>query len=164
MNKIDMKEWNDNPFKAVGDDWMLITAGTMDKWNTMTASWGTMGILWGKQVAFCFVRPTRHTYGFMEESDTFTLSFFPDGYRDALNYCGSHSGRDVDKAAETGLKPIDFDGGVSFEQARVVLVCKKIYFDDFDPAKFLDPSIEGCYPKKDYHRLYIGEITAAYEA
>ncbi len=150
----------DNTFKMVGKDWMLITAGSLDKYNTMTASWGGFGILWSKNVCFCVVRPTRHTYQFLEAADRFTLTFFAEQHREALNYCGTKSGRDVDKAAATGLIPRqDRDGLVYFDQARLVLECQKLYFHDLDPAHFLDPAIEKNYPLKDYHRLYIGEIT-----
>ena len=150
----------DNVFTLIDHDWMLVTAGTMKSWNTMTASWGGLGVLWNKPVAFAFVRPTRHTYGFMEKSGKFTLSFFDHSkYRKALLLCGTKSGRDVDKARETGLVPFSpAPGAVSFAQARLILVCRKLYTTDIDPKRFLDPSIERLYPKKDYHRLYVGEI------
>jgi flavin reductase (DIM6/NTAB) family NADH-FMN oxidoreductase RutF len=150
----------DNVFKLIDKDWMLITAGSIKSWNTMTASWGGLGVLWNKPVAFAFVRPTRHTYGFMERAGRFTLSFFPERYRKALAFCGTHSGRDTDKAAATGLAPlVVVPGAVSFKQARLVLVCRKLYTTDIDPARFVDPKIDKLYPKKDYHRLYVGEIT-----
>ncbi len=152
-----------NPFRLIGKDWMLITAGDMNSWNTMTASWGGMGVLWSMNVCFAFVRPVRHTYGFMEKYDTFTLSFFEERYREALQFCGTKSGRDVDKAAETGLVPFSTPGNsVSFEQARMIIECRKIYFQDIDPEMFLDRNIEECYPDKDYHRLYIGKITGCF--
>ena len=162
LQKIDLEDLNENVFKLIGTDWMLITAGTMGKWNTMTASWGTLGILWGKSVCFCFVRDSRHTYEFMNSNHLFSLSFFDEAHRDALNYCGSHSGRDVDKAKETGLAPLPLDGTVTFEQSRLVMVCKKIYHEDIDPENFLDPDIHSHYPAKDYHRMYIGEILSGY--
>jgi len=108
-NRISPKELADNPFRLIGDDWTLITAGTPAKWNTMTASWGGLGVLWGRPVSFIFVRPTRHTYGFLEEASRYTLSFFDEKYRSALNHCGKVSGREHDKAAETGLEPIPLD-------------------------------------------------------
>lgn len=150
----------DNPFKLIGTDWMLITAGNMSSWNTMTASWGGLGFLWNKNVAFCFVRPSRHTYSFIENTKNFTLSFFDASYRKALNYCGSHSGRDYDKAAHTGLTAVSGEGDVVyFEQARLVLVCEKLYSQDFDPARFKNPDLNsGNYPLGDYHRMYVGEI------
>lgn len=157
---IDPIEIPDNVFKAIGDEWMLITAGTPESYNTMTASWGTLGILWNLPVAICFIRPQRYTYIFAERSGYYTLSFFDENYRDALQFCGSKSGRDYDKAAETGLKPITTDlGNVSFEQARLILECKKLYTDDLKPDHFIAKElINKNYPKKDFHRFYLGEV------
>jgi flavin reductase (DIM6/NTAB) family NADH-FMN oxidoreductase RutF len=153
------EEIRDNPFDLVGNGWMLVTAGTVGKWNTMTASWGCLGVLWRKPVAVCFVRPTRHTFAFIDGAEHYSLSFFGEEHRKILDYCGSHSGRDTDKAAATGLVPVDLGGkAVSFEQARLVLLCRKLYSQDFDPKLFLDPAIEALYPAKDYHRIFIGEV------
>ncbi len=159
---INPDDIRDNVFKLIGADWMLITSGTLDKWNTMTASWGSLGILWGKQVCFCFVRDSRYTYEFMNENELFSLSFFDESHRGALDYCGSNSGRDVNKAKETGLIPVLIDGSVCFEQSRLTMVCKKIYNQDIDPTNFVDASIHDHYAAKDYHRMYIGEITGCY--
>ncbi|HOP08452.1 MAG TPA: flavin reductase [candidate division Zixibacteria bacterium] len=149
----------DNVFKLIGRDWMLVTAGTIDKYNTMTASWGGFGHLWNRDICWCVVRPQRYTFGFMEQADRFTLSFFTEEYRDALKFCGTKSGRDHDKATETGLTPFSTESGaVSFEQARLVLECRKDYIQDLDPRGFLDPKIHSEYPNKDYHRMYLGEI------
>lgn len=148
----------DNPFKLIGKDWMLITAGTPASFNTMTASWGGLGVLWEKRVAFCFIRPTRYTYEFVERSDTFTLSFFEERHRKALSFCGSHSGRDTDKIKKTGLTPANQGGFVYFDEARLVLACRKLYFQDISPEHFLDQAINDMYPQRDYHRMYVGEI------
>jgi len=158
--RIDPYKLKGNVFKLIDLDWMLVTAGTPERWNTMTASWGGLGILWNRPVTFVFVRPTRYTYEFMEEHDRFTLSFFTKTHRKALVFCGSKSGRDHDKARETGLEPVSpFKDAVTFRQARLVLVCRKLYTTDIDPKRFLDPKIDKNYPKKDYHRVYVGEIT-----
>ncbi len=150
-----------NPFQLVGRDWMLITAGTIDSFNTMTASWGTLGHLWERDVAICFVRPQRHTYGFMERGGVYTLSFYEEAWRPALDYCGSHSGREVDKARETGLVPFETPGGaVAFEQARLVLECRKLYAGDIREDNFLDPAlVDEVYGRRDFHRFYVGQIT-----
>lgn len=149
----------DNTFKLIGADWMLLTAGTPASYNTMTASWGGFGILWNKNICFCVVRPSRYTFNFIDKADTFTLSFFEDKYRDALQFCGSHSGKDVDKAAKTGLSPVESDRDtVYFSEARMVIECRKLYFQDIDPKNFIDSSLDKNYPQKDYHRMYIGEI------
>lgn len=149
----------DNPFQAMEGDWFLLTAGTLKKYNTMTCGWGAWGVLWSKPVAFVFVRPTRHTYGFINKSGAFTICFFPKKYRKALQFCGSHSGRDCDKAREAGLTPARAaNGSVFFREARLVLECRKIYQQDLKPKLFLDPGIEKCYPKRDYHRMYVGKV------
>lgn len=155
---IKPEELSDNPFRLIGKDWTLITAGTPESYNTMTASWGSFGILWNKPAVTVYVRPSRYTYEFTEKHDEFTLSFFGEEYRSALNFCGSKSGRDYDKALETGLTPMSFGSSVAFEQARLVILCKKIYFQDMDSRNFLDEGAEKFYPAKDYHRIYIGEV------
>lgn len=153
-------ELNDSAFRLIGKDWMLITAGTADNWNTMTASWGAFGELWFKPAAFIFIRPQRHTLTFVEEQPVFTLSFFDNAYKKALSFCGSHSGRDCDKADETGLTPFSTEGGsVAFEEARLILECRKLYVQDLQPGGFLDDTLDAkCYPQKDYHRMFVGEV------
>ena len=162
MNKfteIQPAELNESAFRLIGKEWMLITAGAMNQWNTMTASWGAMGELWFKPVVFTFIRPQRYTFEFAEREPLFTLSFFSEKYRTALNFCGAHSGRDCDKAQETGLTPFEAaPGAVAFEEARLILVCRKLYFQDLQPENFIDPEIEKNYPKKDYHRMFAGEV------
>ncbi|MFC1669641.1 flavin reductase family protein [Spirochaetota bacterium] len=160
---IKPEEIRDNVFKMTHSDWMLITAGTKDLFNTMTASWGGFGTLWHKSVCTIYVRPTRYTYEFLEKSDNFTLSFFDDKFRDALNFCGSNSGRDVDKISQTGLTPVESnDGSIIFNEARLAIECRKVYYEDFNPGNFIDVDIEKNYPKKDYHRVYVGEILSCY--
>ena len=152
----------DNFFSRIGEDWMLITAAnSAGEVNTMTASWGCAGILWNKPVAVCFIRPQRYTYGFTEDSDTLTLSFFPAGeYRDALRYCGTKSGRDGDKFAATGLTVASAENGTPYvNEANLVLVCRKLYADDLKENCFIDPEMLKHYAAKDYHRFYICEIT-----
>jgi flavin reductase (DIM6/NTAB) family NADH-FMN oxidoreductase RutF len=157
------EDLRDNVFDFVGKQWMLITAGKIGSFNTMTASWGCFGVLWQKPVAVCFVRPTRHTFDFINKEARYTLSVLPEENRDILDFCGSRSGRDTDKIAGTGLKPVDIEGeSVSFEQARLVFLCKKLYARDFDHSLFLDPAIEALYPKKDYHRVFVGEVERVY--
>lgn len=151
----------DNVFDLIGKDWMLITAKhpTSGNVNTMTASWGTLGILWGKPVAICFIRPERHTYEFAEASDHITLSFFTEDYRKALQFCGSHSGRDVDKFAETGLTLSYTAEGVPFiPEARMTLICRKLYADDLREGCFIDQAPLANYKSQGYHRFYICEI------
>ena len=149
----------DNPFKLIGSDWMLITAGSTKSFNTMTASWGGLGVLWDKNVAFCFIRPTRHTFEFMNKAETYTLSFFDERFRGVLTYCGSHSGKHVNKVAHCGITPVKGSiDDVYFAEARLVLECRKIYFTDINPSAFLAQTLADIYPEKDYHRMFIGEI------
>ena len=157
---ISPEDLTDNTFKLIGSDWMLITAGPPEAFNTMTASWGGLGVIWNKSIAWCVIRPVRYTYEFMEKADNFTLSFFDEAYRNALQLCGSKSGREIDKAAATGLTPIagTLPGTTAFSQARLIIECRKIYFQDIDPERFLDPGIHQNYPDRDYHRMYVGEI------
>lgn len=152
-----------NPFEMIGKQWYLITGGTMDHYNTMTASWGTMGVLWRKPVVNSFIRPQRYTFEFVEAGELFTLSFFDEGYRAALNFCGSHSGRDYDKAKECGLTAQEFDGAVGFAEAQTVFVCRKIYSYDIKPEGMIDKEIEKLYPEHDYHRGYFAEIVGVYQ-
>lgn len=156
---IKPQDIRDNVFKLIGSDWMLIAAGTRDFFNMMTASWGGLGVLWNRNIAICFIRPQRYTYDLMERSEHFTLSFFGEAYREALNLCGFKSGRQVDKVAAAGLTPVAGEtGAVYFAEARLVLECRKIYFQDLDPTHFLDSAIYKNYPGRDYHRMYLGEI------
>lgn len=164
FQKTDIKRLKDNFFKVLDDDWMLITAGNSEKFNMMTASWGTMGILWNKPVAICFIRPHRYTFQFAEQSDYYTLSFFDPSDRRILNICGNKSGRDIDKVRETGLVPmITRSGNIGYEQARMVMECRILYADYFEENHFIIEEVaKRNYPSKDFHRFYIGEIMNCY--
>ncbi|MBI5540141.1 MAG: flavin reductase family protein [Bacteroidia bacterium] len=154
------EELNENIFKLIAKDWMLLSAGNIDNFNNMTASWGGMGNLWNKPVAFIFVRPPRYTYKFIESNDFFTINFFEEKYRDILNLSGTKSGRDIDKMKNIGLTPVESKNkSVYYSEARLIMECKKIYFQDINPENFLDDTIINKYPQKDFHRMYVGEIT-----
>ena len=155
-------QWN--PFDMIGKQWYLLTAGGLSDYNTMTASWGFMGEMWGKPSFLCGVRTNRHTLPFMEQNDCFSVSFFEESQRAALQFCGTHSGRDYDKAKETGLTPNFEYAAPTFAEGNLVFICKKIHAQAIDPACFLDADIEKNYPQKDYHTMYIGEILEAYVA
>jgi flavin reductase (DIM6/NTAB) family NADH-FMN oxidoreductase RutF len=154
----------DNAFQAIGKEWMLITAGPLTAFNTMTASWGAWGEVWSRPVGICFVRPQRYTYGFMERAATYTLSFFGAGQRAALEYLGSHSGRDEDKVAAVGFSPLATpSGAVTFGEARLVLECRKLYAGDILRDGFVDEALRAeVYPAEDYHRMYVGEVLQAW--
>ena len=162
--EIDIRDVKKNLTKAISDEWMLISAGDAHKSNMMTASWGLTGELWFRDVAVCFIRPQRYTLEFVEKNDTFALSFFGTGEKQALSLCGSKSGREVDKIKETGLTPVYSDGTVYYEQAKLVLICKKIAVSEVTPQNILDKTVlERCYPEKDYHKVFVGEIVKVLE-
>jgi len=160
-NQIQPTSIDGNLIKKIASDWMLVTAGDKDKFNTMTANWGGMGYLWNKPVVFVFVRPERYTYQFMESSDGFTLSFFDEKYREALDLCGTKSGRDCNKVAEAGLTPhFTGLGYPAFSEARLVLECHKLYADTLSKSSFLDdePLRIHYSTKGGLHKMYIAEI------
>lgn len=164
FKKIDISELSFNPFEKIGKDWMLLTGGSVENFNTMTASWGQLGVIWNKNVLTCYIRPNRYTYDFVERSECFTASFFGEEFRKALSFCGSHSGRDCDKMAETGLVPVELDGCTGFEQADMVMVCRKLYSYDLREEGFLtdDGLPEKFFGTDPYHRAYIAEIVGVY--
>ncbi len=148
-----------NPFSMIGDDWMLLTATKPDgSFNQMTASWGGLGILWGKPVLFAFVRPQRYTHEFCEQGDRLTACIFSEEHRKTLAFCGRMSGRQVDKAAACSLTPVRDRGQVYYEEARLVLSCRKLYADVLKEGSFLEPALLSHYAEKDYHTVYVYEI------
>jgi len=159
FRSISVEKLDKNPFKLIGKDWFLITAGQPNKFNTMTGGWGHFGVLWNKPTIIIFVRPTRYTYHFTEKYEYFSISFFDKKYKKVLNYCGKFSGADVDKIKETNITPVFHSSGtVYFDEANLVFICKKIYQDTVKPEHFLLASLDKHYPLKDYHQIYIGEI------
>ncbi|GHV09114.1 flavin reductase [Clostridia bacterium] len=159
MIKTEIGEFS-RVFDTIGKQWMLLTATVGDKINPMTCSWGGLGILWGLPVAYSFVRPQRYTQEMLPQCDRYTLTFFDEKYRDALNYCGTKSGRDGDKVSAAGLTPVRDSRGFSyFEEADWTLCVKKLYVQQFDPAGAVDPALFAKnYPADDFHYMYVGEI------
>lgn len=163
LRKMDVKDLKDNVFSLLGDQWMLITAGTADNCNTMTASWGGLGIMWGEPVATVYIRPQRYTKQFVDREEYFTLSFFGPEYKKELALCGAKSGRELDKVKECGFDVACGEGGSPyFEQARLVLVCRKMYAQEMDADEMPADVKEKWYPNRDYHTMYIGRIVEAY--
>ena len=160
FKEIAIEDLQLDPFQKISRQWMLITAGDELESNTMTASWGGLGIMWGKNVATAYIRPQRYTKEFVDNNDLFTLSFLPEEKREALNICGRVSGRDVeDKWAEAGLHPYYVDGTTAVEEAEMVLVCKKLYAQEMYPECFIETECDTkWYPQADYHTMYIAEI------
>jgi len=156
---ISSDEFNENAFRLIGKDWMLLCAGTIESYNMMTASWGGMGIIWNKPVVFTFVRHQRFTFEFIENNSFFTLSFLDASHRSVLNEMGTLSGRNINKMKTKGLTPAVLENSsIAFSEARYILECRKLYFNDLIPENFLDPAIIKNYPLKDYHRMYFGEV------
>ena len=163
INPYDLKI---NPHHLFDRQALLLAAGDFSTgdFNEMTIGWGSIGTMWNKPFVEVVIRPTRFTYGFLEDYEDFTVSAFPSEYKKALSYLGTRSGRDGNKLVETNLKAIASQKvkSPSFEQAELTIECRTIYSFDFDPTRFLDPTIEKNYPKKDYHRVYYGEIVAIF--
>lgn len=159
FKNISIEELKINPWTLIGSEWMLVTAGSRESYNMLTASWGGFGHLWNKNVCFTFIRPNRHTFNFTEAAEYCTLSFFPREKRSILEICGTKSGRDFNKMEIPGLTPVfETPGAVYFNEAKLVLITKKIYYQDISPDNFIDPDLIKNYPQHDFHRLYIGEI------
>lgn len=160
FKEISPEELTNNPFKLIGKDWGLVTVDAGDKVNMMTVSWGGVGIMWNKPVAYTFIRPQRYTFDFLEKGDYFAISFLPEEYRKALSLCGSKSGRDIDKVKETGLTPVENEKAPYFAESKVVLICRKMYGQSLDKDSVIDNSVFQSYAEdgSDYHKMYISQI------
>lgn len=159
FKEIAPEAMKESVFKVIGTDWLLVTGAAGGKANAMTASWGGMGIMWGKPVAFLVIRPQRYTKEFIDKAEGLTISVFAGDRRKMMGYFGSVSGRDEDKIARAGLTCLEDEGRVYFEEARMVLICKKLYAQEMQEACFIDnDSREKWYPDKDYHTMYIVEV------
>ncbi|MFH2142284.1 MAG: flavin reductase [Bacteroidota bacterium] len=159
------EDLDENAIRLIGKDWMLISAGKMStNFNMMTAAWGGLGWLWEKPVSFIFVRPQRYTFEFTEREAFYTVSFFEEKYREALNICGKKSGRNCDKVKESELSPVETpQGSIAFSQARIILECKKLYSTWINESDFIDKNVISLkYPEKDFHKMYIGEIVTVW--
>lgn len=158
--EISPEQFVHSPFHLLDKEWMLITAGKEEKVNTMTASWGGFGVLWNKNVAYVFIRPTRYTKEFVDHSSTLSLSFFDSTYKKQMGYLGRVSGRDVDKIKESGLTVVKAEDGTPyFEEAKITLFCRKLYAQELKPDCFVEEGLnEKNYPLKDYHTMYVVEI------
>lgn len=164
FKEIDIKSYTPDSF-GLKDKWMLITAAKPDGTvNTMTASWGGFGVMWNKEVAFIVIRPQRYTREFVESTDNLSLTFFDKSYLKDLAYLGKVSGRDEDKIAKTGLTVLTDNGIPYFEEAHTAIFAKKLFVQRIEENAFLEKEIiERWYPEKDYHYLYIVEISKILE-
>lgn len=165
FKKIEFKDFNENVFTLFKKETALLTAGGLGNHNTMTIGWGTLGVLWRKEIAIVYVKPTRYTYEFMNRSNLFTISWYndTDEMRKNLTFCGTMSGRDVNKDEVCKLTPIELDGGVTYNEARLVIVCESIYNDRFEEQHFMDKELLGIYPNLKFHQRYIGKIIGIYK-
>ncbi len=162
FKEVSIKDVRENLVGMVADEWMLVTAGDRGGFNTMTASWGFFGEMWGRECAVCVVRPSRYTHKFLEENEYFSLSFLGDNKKPHA-VCGSKSGRDVDKIAATGLTPVFGDSTVYFDDARIAVICRKVYASDVTAAGFTDKEVLRGYGENDMHTVYVGEIVKVLE-
>ena len=164
MREIAAENINENIFKLIGKDWMLVAAQKDGKTNAMTASWGFAGVMWGKNCLITAIRPQRYTKEFIDGSDTFSITILPDGYRDTLNYFGSVSGRDEDKIAKSGLTVKKCENTPYFAEGKLVLICRKMFAQEIKAESFIDKeALEKWYPNNDLHTLYVAEIVKVLE-
>ena len=160
FKRIDAKEIDENVIDLISSQWGLVTAGNEEALNTMTVSWGAVGELWGRDMVTVYIRPQRYTKEFLDREDYFTLSVYPAELKGIHSICGSKSGRDIDKAKACDLTPVFDEKAPYFEEAKLVIVCKKVAVGKFEPEQFVEQSIiPEQYPSDDFHFIYYGEIT-----
>jgi flavin reductase (DIM6/NTAB) family NADH-FMN oxidoreductase RutF len=161
---ISIEQLSVQPYPLWDTQWLLLAAGDFaaGRFNVMTVSWGTIGVMWDKPVAQVVIRPHRYTFEFMEQYSTYTLSALPPAYHAVLDMLGTVSGRDGDKLADSKLtaRPASVVAAPVFAEAELVIECRKLYWQDMAPDHFLDPGIARHYPRRDYHRIFYGEIVA----
>ena len=163
MHRVNPAELTVRPFHLLDKEWALLVGGR-ERPNPMTVSWGGLGTLWNRPVVTVYVRPTRHTRELLNGHPEFTLSVLPPACRPALQLCGTRSGRDLDKWAAAGLsaEPSEFVAVPRVAGARLAFECRVLATLDVEPSRFLDASVEELYPGKDYHRVFLGEVLAAW--
>lgn len=159
IEQLDLK-----PFTAFAPEGLLLVSGSgVDNANVMTIGWGMFGVIWGKPMAMVMVRPTRHTWQFIDKAPDFTINWLTDEWKEALQLCGNKSGRDLDKFAATGLRAAQgaVVGSPVLAESVLALECRTLYKDTLHPELFLAPSLERHYAQRDYHGLFFGEVVAA---
>lgn len=157
---MNLKEFKMAPFYNLDKEWALFTAGDKNKFNTMTVSWGGMGTLWHKPVVTVYIRPNRYTYELLKDNDIFTLSFYSDEYKKDLGILGTKSGRDENKLSLTKLTPKFLETGTTFNEAKLTIVCKKLYSQKLDTDNILNNKEEiiKFYETEPIHEMFIGEV------
>ena len=165
MKQVKAIEVKDNVITEFGKTWALVTARKKDgTFNTCTIAWGSIGVLWSKEVVTVYVKPIRHTDSFLFEDDYFTVTFFEEDHKSDLVLCGTKSGRDIDKIKESNLKVIELENGITYKDFKRVYVCKKIYQSSFVKEGFINnqESLDKYYKDEPFHNMYVGEIVAVY--
>lgn len=163
FQKVDFDQLDINPFEMIGKNWMLVTAGNEEKVNTMTASWGGVGVMWGKNVAYVFIRESRYTKEFIDREGTFSLSFPNETYRKEMKFLGAVSGRDEDKITESGVHVGYMDGIPYIDEGSMIMTCRVMSKTSINKEDYIDGSIDSAwYANGDYHTMYIAEITGVY--
>ena len=165
FEKISPLDIEGNAIKMISKEWMLVTAGTETDFNMLTASWGGLGELYNKPVAICFIRPDRYTFNYIDNGDTFTLSFYSEDFREVLNYCGSASGRNEDKVKGSRLTPLMLpdNKGIAFRQAKLIIECRKLVSMPITADAIEQPDVKAERTKYPLHKMFIGEIIAVYK-
>lgn len=167
FKEMNVKDFGWNSITGFGNDWAALTAGNEEKgYNAMTIAWGQIGSLWEigthanrLPVATVYVRPQRYTKEFMDKEEYFTISSFGPSGKKILGVLGSRSGRDTDKIKDAGLHPVFEKDYTYYEEAELVIVCRKMYSAPLTESGFADKDVmEFNYPKRDFHEMYIGEI------
>lgn len=159
FKEIDITELNENAVDLLKNQWALITAGDENGYNTMTVSWGAIGELWNRDMLTAYIRPQRYTKEFLDREEYFSFSVYPEDMKSIHTVCGSKSGRDVDKAKECSLTPVFTENAPYFEEAKIVIICRKMAVGKFEPEQFKDEMIaELNYPQNDFHYIYYGAI------
>ena len=159
FKEIDITELNENAVDLLKNQWALITAGDENGYNTMTVSWGAIGELWNRDMLTAYIRPQRYTKEFLDREEYFSFSVYPGDMKSIHTVCGSKSGRDVDKAKECSLTPVFTENAPYFEEAKIVIICRKMAVGKFEPDQFKDEMIaELNYPQNDFHYIYYGAI------
>ncbi|MGI6033950.1 MAG: flavin reductase [Coriobacteriales bacterium] len=169
LHECKIEDLSFNPFDKIANQWMLICAGDEKKANAMTASWGGVGVWWGKPAATCYIRQTRYTKEFVDAKDTFSLCFLKDADHDAHKVFGSVSGRDCDKFAETGMTLTYIDGTPVVAESELVFICKKEFAQFMPRESFVDAeAYDRWYStgglKDNFHTMYIGAIEKVLQA
>lgn len=164
INQNNFIEAKYDVFKKFRQQLGILTCGDLADFRCMTIGWGMMGNVWGHpgSAITVYVHPSRHTFEYMRDKDYFSVCFLPEQYHADAVTLGTHSSRDGDKIALTGLTPKALEHGVSFEQAELTFVCRKLCAQQFDIGAVPDSVQKGIYSKMEPHYMFIGAVEDAF--